>query len=83
MHQQALTRASHAEAQIKVETLQCYNTRPEALLCKPHLAFSCWLQLLERKLQEESQLQKTVQRANLEGAAAAQQQTALKQHVIQ
>ena len=50
---------------------------------KPHLASSCRLQLLELQLQDESQLQKTLQRANLEAAAAAQQQTALKQHVIQ
>lgn len=41
------------------------------------------VQELEVKLQDEAQLYKTLQRANLEAAAAAQQQTALKQHVIQ
>ena len=54
-----------------------------ALSMRPQLAFSCWLQALERKLHDESQIQKTLQRANLEAAAAAQQQTALKQHAIQ
>lgn len=40
------------------------------------------LQVLQCKLQDESQLQKVAQRASLEAAAAAQQQAALKQHVI-
>ncbi|DBA76291.1 TPA: hypothetical protein ACH3X1_010005 [Trebouxia sp. C0004] len=41
------------------------------------------IQELETKLQDEAQLHKTLQRASVEAAAAAQQQTALKQHVIQ
>ena len=41
------------------------------------------LQDLETKLQDETSLIQSLQRANLDAAAAAQQQNALKQHVIQ
>lgn len=41
------------------------------------------LQDLETKLQDESELLKALQKANLEAATAGQQQNALKQHVIQ
>ena len=40
------------------------------------------IQVLELKLQDEAQLQKSLRRASLGAAAAAQQQTALKQHVM-
>lgn len=89
LQQQAASRADSAEGRIKVGKQTAWLLT-YTILSTLHLAFTfatchkrILFQDLEAKLQDESSLLKSLQRANLEAAAAAQQQSALKQHVIQ
>lgn len=88
-HQQETSRADNADARILVicsfapRSPVPSRNRWAAGCCINALSNDSVVQELEAKLQDEAQLYKTLQRANLEAAAAAQQQTALKQHVIQ